>query len=50
MKELTIEEKAQHYDMAINRANSLLSGNQLGNAWIYKVLPELKENEDEKTL
>ena len=48
MKELTIEEKAQRYDEAIERANSLLSSNQLGNAWIYKLLPELKESEGEK--
>lgn len=48
MKELPIEEKAKRYDEAIERANSLLSGNQLGNAWIYKLLPELKESEDER--
>ena len=43
-------EKAKRYDKAIERAKSLLSGNQLGNAWIYKLLPELKESEgkDEK--
>ena len=48
MKELSIEEKARRYDRAIERANSLLSDNQLGNAWIYKLLPELKESEDER--
>jgi len=47
MKELSIEQKAKAYDEAIERANSLLSGNELGNAWIYKLLPELGENEDE---
>lgn len=44
MKELTIEEKAKRYDEAIERAKSLLSGNQLGDAWIYKLLPEVAEN------
>lgn len=48
MKELSIEQKAKAYDEAIEKAKSLLSGNQLGNAWIYKLLPELKESEDEK--
>ena len=48
MKELSIEEKAKAYDKAIKRANLLLSSNELGNAWIYKLLPELKESEDEK--
>ena len=48
MKELSIEQKAKHYDKAIERANSLLSSNQLGNAWIYKLLPELKKSEDER--
>lgn len=48
MKQLSIEEKARNYDKAIERANSLLSGNQLGNAWIYKLLPELKESEGER--
>lgn len=48
MKELTIEQKAQRYDEVIESGKSLLSSNQLGNAWIYKLLPELKENEDEK--
>ncbi len=49
MKKFTIEEKARRYDDAIERANSLLSSNELGNAWIYKVLPELKEiNDDDK--
>jgi len=48
MKELSIEQKAQRYDEAIERANSLLSSNQLGNAWIYKLFPELKESDDEK--
>ena len=48
MKQLSIEEKARNYDKAIERANSLLSGNQLGNAWIYKLLPELVESKDEK--
>jgi len=46
MKELSIEQKAQRYDEAIERANSLLSNNQVGNAWIYKLLPELKKSED----
>jgi hypothetical protein len=44
---MTTEEKAKAYDEAIERANSLLSGNQLGNAWIYKLFPELKKSEDE---
>ena len=48
MKELSIEEKAKAYDEVIERANSLLSGNELGNAWIYKLLPGLRESEDEK--
>lgn len=48
MKGLSIEEKARRYDEAIERANSLLSNNQVGNAWIYKLLPELKENGDER--
>jgi len=48
MKKLSIYEKAQLYDEVIERANSLLSDNQLGNAWIYKLLPELKENGGEK--
>ena len=48
MKELSTEEKARRYDEAIERANSLLSGNQLDNAWIYKLLPDLKESEDER--
>lgn len=47
MKKLTTEEKAKAYDKAIERANSLLSDNQLGDAWIYKLLPELKDSEDE---
>jgi hypothetical protein len=47
MKELSIEQKARAYDEAIERANSLLSSNELGNAWIYKLLPELEESEDE---
>jgi hypothetical protein len=48
MKELSIEQKARAYDEAIERANSLLSSNELGNAWIYKLLPELREPEDER--
>jgi hypothetical protein len=48
MKGLSIEQKAKAYDEAIERANSLLSSNELGNAWIYKLLPELKESEDER--
>jgi hypothetical protein len=44
----TIEEKAKAYDEALERANSLLSSNELGNAWIYKLLPELKESEGEE--
>lgn len=50
MKDLSIEEKekAKLYDEAIERAKSMLSGNQLGNAWIYKLLPELRESEDER--
>lgn len=47
MKELTIEEKAKAYDKTLERANSLLSDNQLGNAWIYKLLPELKDDDKE---
>ena len=50
MKELSTEEKARRYDEAIERANSLLSGNQLDNAWIYKLLPDLKESEDERMI
>ena len=45
---MTQEEKAEAYDEALERAKSLLSGNQLGNAWIYKLLPELSESKDEK--
>lgn len=48
MEELSIEEKAQRYDEVIERGNSLLSSNELGNAWIYKVLQELKLGEDER--
>ena len=47
MSELTIEQKAKLYDKAIERGNSLLSCNELGNAWVYKILPEL-ESEDEQ--
>lgn len=47
MNELTIEQKAELYDKAIERGNSLLSCNELGNAWVYKILPEL-ESEDEQ--
>ena len=50
MKELSIKEKAQRYDEAIKRANLLLSSNELGNAWIYKLLPELAESEDERII
>ena len=50
MKELSIEEKARRYDETIERANSLLSPNQLGNAWIYKLLPELKEESDDERI
>lgn len=45
---MTIEQKAKAYDEALERANSLLSSNQLGNAWIYRLLPELKESGDER--
>ena len=48
MNELTIKQKAELYDKAIERGNSLLSCNELGNAWVYKLLPELKESEDEQ--
>ena len=48
MKELSIEEKARRYDEVIGRGKSLLSGNKVGNAWVYKLLPELEEPEDEK--
>ena len=48
MDTLTIEQKAKAYDKAIERANLYLGGNQLGNAWIYKILPELTESEDER--
>ena len=47
MNELTIKQKAELYDKAIERGNSLLSCNELGNAWVYKILPEL-ESEDEQ--
>ena len=47
MNEFTIEQKAELYDKAIERGNSLLSCNELGNAWVYKILPEL-ESEDEQ--
>ena len=47
MNELTIEQKAELYDKAIERGNSLLSCNELGNTWVYKILPEL-ESEDEQ--
>jgi len=48
MKELSIEEKARRYDEVIERAKSLLDYSQLGNAWIYKLLPEFRESEDER--
>lgn len=48
MKELSIEEKAKRYDEVIEMANSLLIGDQLEDAWVYRLLPELKESEDEK--
>lgn len=48
MKELSAIEKAKLYDKVIERGNSLLSCNELGNAWVYKLLPELKESEGEK--
>ena len=48
MDTLTIEQKAKAYDKAIERANLYLGGNQLGDAWIYKILPELTESEDER--
>ena len=48
MKELSAIEKAKLYDKVIKRGNSLLSCNELGNAWVYKLLPELKESEGEK--
>ena len=48
MKELSIEEKAKRYDEAIERAYSLLNGERKGDAWIYKLLPELAESEEEK--
>ena len=48
MDTLTIEQKAKAYDEAIERANLYLGGNQLGDAWIYKILPELTESEDER--
>ena len=47
MSELTIEQKAKLYDEVIERGNSLLSCNELGNAWVYKLLPEL-ESKDER--
>ena len=47
MSELSIEQKAKLYDEVIERGNSLLSCNELGNAWVYKLLPEL-ESEDER--
>ena len=48
MSELSIEQKAKLYDEAVERGNSLLSCNELGNAWVYKLLPELKEPNDEQ--
>lgn len=45
---MTTEQKAKAYDETIERVNSLLSNNQVGNAWIYKLLPELKESDDDR--
>jgi hypothetical protein len=50
MKELSIEEKAKLYDEAVERANSLINCNQLGDAWIYRLLPELQEDSDERIM
>ena len=49
MKELSIEEKAKRYDETIEMANSLLIGKQFDNVWIYRLLPELlQEDSDER--
>lgn len=48
MSELSIEQKAKLYDEVVERGNSLLSCNELGNAWVYKLLPELKEPNNEQ--
>ena len=43
MKELSIQEKAQLYDEAIERAKKIY-----GNGITEEISPELKESEDEK--
>jgi len=51
MKELSIEEKAKHYDEAIERANELLyvsDKESLQCKTIESIFPELKESEDER--
>lgn len=52
MKDLIIEieEKAKRYDEAIERANSLINCNQLGDVWVYRLLPELQEDSDERIM
>lgn len=51
MKKLTIEEKAKHYDEAIERANELKYVSDKGSLQrktVERIFPELKENEDER--
>ncbi len=51
MKKLSIEEKAKHYDYAIERAKMCLKDGGITNtaiSYIEDILPELKKNEDEE--
>lgn len=50
MKELSIEEKAKAYDLALERAKDALSDGTISNntiAYLQSIFPELKESEDE---
>ena len=55
MKELSIEEKAKHYDEAIERAKKWYNAPNVdkiptfGNRVIDEIFPELKESEDKRT-
>ena len=51
MKELTIKEKAQRYDEALERANAEYEDDDRRfRATLERIFPELKESEDEKML
>lgn len=56
MKELSIEEKAKRYDEAIEKFEVILNLNTVKESGtifaddVRKILPELKESEDEKTI